>query len=649
MRRRRDPVPRAKAAGHWLAGFLLLGILGGAVVSAAVLLWENLDVRQLAPGLTVVPGPLPMPLSSAGPGVEPTGFKAVLLRSARNQFFYPDTVYYPRTLERWRGLIEEVGGTVREVGSAEELIDAAPDEVVVVPAAPCLSEDEMDALESHLQSGGSLVSNWAVGARDERCAWNGWQAVGRLTGAGDVRELAVREALYLTVPAGTPLSAGLDPGTRIEFIPEAPLALYLPGPRVYWSDWALNPAPDESGGQADVAALSSRTDAGGRTSWFGFRLSQAATPRDSLNMERLVTNGLLWAAGLAAASPAPWPGGSRAALVLVEDVEAEYSNSVAMAALLLEEEAPGTFFPVSQLVLEDGGLAAQLRAAGEVGSQTSDHQPLMGLPLREQRVRLRRSWGEIRGWTGVSPGGLRPPEEVFDANTLEAWADAGGSYVLAVNQARSGSPEMHRVDNGEIVLLPRLIKDDYNVFVQEGAFRTHRLTTAFLEGIGKMRVMGGLAVVAVHTQIIGAGSRLDALRAVLSTARAQDDWWIAQAGDVAEWWARRAEVRVTMLPSEEVPVSSEVPEVPEAADMGADTAVQAPPRFPVVRVEAPGDTGIAGLWVDVVLPWGADSLAPFLDGVPVSYSTTEWGIRVPVGDLSAGETRIIHLRPVEEG
>jgi peptidoglycan/xylan/chitin deacetylase (PgdA/CDA1 family) len=586
-----------------------------------------------------------MPMPTSGPGVEPTGFKAVLFRSARNQFFFPDTVYYPRSLEPWRRLIEDVGGTVREVGSAEELIDAAPDEVLVVPAAPCLSDDEVDALEAHLRAGGSLVSNWAVGARDERCAWDGWQAVGRLTGAGDVRELAVREALYLTVPAGTPLSVGMDPGTRIEFVPEAPLALYLPGPRVYWSDWALNPAPDESGGEADVAALSSRTDAGGRTSWFGFRLSQAATPRDSVNMERLVSNGLVWAAGLAAASPAPWPDGSRAALVLVEDVEADYSNATAMAALLLEEDVPGTFFPVSQLVLEDAGLAAQLASAGEVGSQTSDHQPLMGLPRREQEVRLRRSWGEIREWTGAAPSGLRPPEEVFDANTLEAWAEAGGSYVLAVNQARSGSPEIHEVDRGEVVLLPRLIKDDYNVFVQEGAFRTDRLTAAFLEGTGKMRVMGGLAVVASHTQIIGAGRRLEAIRAVISTAKAQDDWWIAQAGDVAHWWTQRAQVRVTMLPSEEVPPSSTVS---AAADTPADTGAQSPRTFPVVRVEAPEGAGIARLWVDVVLPHVADALAPFVDGVPVSYSTTEWGIRVPVGDLAAGEVRIIHLRPAEE-
>jgi hypothetical protein len=320
--------------------------------------------------------------------------------------------------------------------------------------------------------------------------------------------LASREALFFTVPGGLPLSPGLDPGTRIELRPEPSLALNLPGPRVFWSDWALNPAPDESGGGADVAAVAGRTQEGGRMAWFGFRLSQAATPRDSSRMERLVQNGISWAAGLAVATPATWPNGSRAALVVIQDVEAEFQNAIAMADVLREESLPGTFFPVSRLVMDDRDLADALTSAGEVGSQTSDHTPVAGLTYEDQLVRLRRSWTEIRGWTGQGPTGLRPPEEAFDANTLRAWAEAGGQYVLAVNQARSGSPEIHSIGRGgHVVLLPRLLKDDYNVFVQEGAMRGDRLSEAYLEGTDKLRALGGLAVVASHTQIIGEGRR----------------------------------------------------------------------------------------------------------------------------------------------
>ena len=82
----------------------------------------------------------------------------------------------------------------------------------------------------------------------------------------------------MTIPAGIPLAAGFDPGTRIELRPDPSLSLRKSGPRVYWSDWALNPEPDEGGFQTDVAAMANRTPEGGRTAWFGHRVFQGNNP-----------------------------------------------------------------------------------------------------------------------------------------------------------------------------------------------------------------------------------------------------------------------------------------------------------------------------------------------------------------------------------
>jgi peptidoglycan/xylan/chitin deacetylase (PgdA/CDA1 family) len=616
------------------------------VVVAAVLLWENLDVRQLAPAVATEPGPLPEPVPAVLPGVEPGSFAAAILVSPRNALFFPNPKHYPRDVRRWRELIESSGGQVREVESSEELGAVEPAEVLVLPEVPCLSDEELELVDDHLRAGGSLIANWAVGARDGNCEWRGWDTVKRLSGAGDVRELAVREALYFTVPGGTVLSPGLDPGSRIELHPEAVLALQIPGARVFWSDWALNPAPDESGGGADVAAAAQTTDYGGRVAWFGFHLSQAATPRDSLRLDRMVRNGILWTSGLVTANPAPWPHGRRAALLFVEDVEAEYQNARAMAGVLRDMGLPGSFFVVSQLVMDDPELADLLSQAGEIGSQTSDHTRVAGLTLQDQSVRLRRSWTEIRGWTGIPPSGLRPPEEEFDSNTLRAWQAAGGEYVLAVNQARSGSPEIHWIQGEAMVLLPRLLKDDYNVFVQEGAYRTARLTDAFLEGTDKLRALGGLAVVVVHTQIADTEERLGAIRAVADRARSQGDWWISRADEVAEWWKARASVRVTVLPRQEVSLDADSLPVPASSESptGDVEALLPSPRYEIL-VEAPGDRSISGLWVDLVIPGEGESLATFVDEQPVPSASTEWGLRVPVGDLEPGEVRRVSLYP----
>jgi len=601
----------------------LLGVLGAGVTAAGILLWENIDIRQLAPSLAGPPPPIPTAEVATPAARDGRGFRAVVFSSPRNQAYFPDRSYYLSTLDRWSAVIEETGGTVRTVADAEGLRGVADEELLVLVEAPCLSEIELDAVRAHLYAGGGVVANWATGARDGECEWVGWQALLDLTGAEDVRELPPREGLYVTVPGGVALSPGFDPGTRIELRPDPSLALRLGGPRVYWSDWALNPAPDESGGGADVAAIATYSPLGGRVSWLGMRLQQFATVADSARLTRLAQNGVAWAAGVPYASPAAWPEARRAALVFALEVEDEPTNALFTAEVLERRNLPGSFYVVSRLVSDDGNLARRLAAAGEVGTQTIDHTPLAGLTAQDQRVRLRRAWTDVEEWTGVGPTGLRPPEETFDFNTLMAWRRAGGTYLLAGNEARSASPEIHRVEDGTLVLLPRILKDDYNIIVQDRVLRATSLAQAFLGGTKKMRAIGGLAVVTGHTQIMREGPRIDALGSVADSALAQGDWWIARGSDVADWWTARSLTSVDFQG--------------EATGAPAD-----------LLVAAPADRDIADLWIDVVIPSLPAGMTPLVDGRPVDYEATDWGMRVPVGTLPAGSERTITFVIVED-
>ncbi len=624
---KRDPVPRARDAASWLGGILLLGTLGAGVVAAAILLWENIDLRQVVPELASQPAAPPAPVLGPEAPAAPETFSVLLFASPRNAAWFPDDDYHPGAIRSWRRLLEASGARVREIARAPELAAATPDQLLVLPETPCLSDEEREALTAHLRRGGSVVADWAIGARDGSCRWRGWDVAMALAGAADLREIPSREALFFTVPAGLPLSPGLDPGTRVGLRPDPSLAARLPGARVYWSDWALNPAPDESGGGADAAAVTRRTEEGGRIAWFGFRLGQGATSRDSLLLERAVRNGVLWAAGRAVAEIAPWPDGARSALMVSVDVEAQAANAAPTADLLAREGIPATWFAVSGQVPAAGDLAARLLAAGEIAAQTPDHAPVVGLPPGEQRVRLRRAVSDLEEWAGVRPGGLRPPEEAFDLATVEAWSQAGGRYLVALNEARSGSPELHATTGSgpPLVLLPRLVKDDYNVFVQEGAIRSDRLAEAYADGMAKLRALGGLAVLSAHTQILASPTRRDALVRSAAAARVQGDWWLAAGGEIADWWRGRAQARVRPVPADA-----------EGVPVGATWAFE---------VEAP--EGLAGGWLELVVPEGEDRV-PVRDGEPVAYETTPWGLRVPLGPLAPCERRSVALVPAPD-
>ena len=401
---------------------------------------------------------------------------------------------------------------------------------------------------------------------------------------------------------------------------------------MYWSDWALNPAPDDDGAGADVAVVATRSPQGGRTTWFGARASQAATPADSVRLERLMKNGILWAAGIAVAYPSPWPTAARAALVFAIDVEGQdvYVNALDAAAMFEIESLPATFFAVSQLVADDDALARALTAAGEVGSQTVDHTPLAGLTVQDQNLRLRRSWGEIERWTGIGPAGLRPPEDAFDVTTLRAWKLAGGRYVLASNEARSASPELHDTGEGHVVLLPRLLKDDYTVIVRDVTLRSQRLADAFLAGTRKMRAIGGLAIVLGHTQIMVSGPRLDAFRAVADTVRAEGDWWIARGDEVADWWLARSQVELSWV---------------EAASPPAGRGMR-PAGVSDLLVTT--EVTLNDFWVDVFAPGLEESAIPLVDGTSVDFAEKDWGVQVRIGTLRPGEVRRISLVVVED-
>jgi peptidoglycan/xylan/chitin deacetylase (PgdA/CDA1 family) len=631
MRPERDPVPRAREAWLWLSGLLLLGVLGAGAVAAAALLWENIDIRQLTPGLAQVQSLPPEPDPPAPPAIAALPFEAVLFDSPRNRRFPTDTTFYTDELDRWRDLVAALGGRVRLAEDADDLRGLSDTDLLLMPEAPCLTTGELAAVGEHVGTGGSLVANWAIGTRAEDCEWRGWEALLDLTGAEDVRELPSRQALYFAVPAGLAVSPGVDPGTRVELRPDRSIALKTAGSHVYWSDWALNPAPDPDGAGADAVVSTTETQGGGRVAWFGLRLGQAATPRDSMLVRRVVQNGVLWAAGVPVVAPSPWPDAARAALVFTLDVEAEHQNASGVAQVLEAEGLTASFFAVSQAVKDDGELAETLARVGEVGSQTVDHTPIVGLPPQEQELRLRRAADEIERWTGVAPTGLHPPEEAHDSASLAAWKLAGGRYVLGGTGARSGSPELHTVPGGSMVVLPRVLKDDYGVFVQDGAVRAKRLSDAFVAGVDKMRAIGGLAVIAGHTQIMSRGTRLDAIRVVADSARSQGDWWITRADRVAEWWAARGEVVLSW---------SEPAPLPMLDGIRAS-------GLPDLMVHGPS-AEMDGLWIDLVVP-GSDRLIPLVDGRTVEFKTTEWGLQVPVGLLRAGESRRMSFIFMVEG
>lgn len=616
----RDPAPRAREAVRWLPGLAFLGLLAAGIAGAAMLFWEYVDVETLlqaeeAPSVERITDSGVPPAAPASP--EGT-FRVGVLETEASAPFFPDPGFYGGQVDRWRALLDSLGADITTVSTAGELEALDRSVPVVVPVAPCLSFELAMTLYRRARTGGSLVLEGPVGARDEACEWRGWSVVRSFTGARDVRQVEPRESLYLTVPAGLPISHGLVPGDRIEFGHDLQVAVEVRRMGGYWSDWALSPRPVAGTEQVVTGALTRVTEAGGRVTWFGFLGSEAATADDRRRVRRMQASAVAWAAGRPMASLAGWPDGSQAALLLTEDVEGAPENARLLADLLERRQLPGSFFVVSDFVEDEPELAATLAARGEVGTHSVDHRTLAGHTEGDQLARLRRSRTSTASWCDCEVDGLRPPKELFDRGTLKAWRQVGGGYLAAENQGRSASPELHEVPGGDrpMVLLPRVMKDDYNLLVNDG-LSWPEAVPALVESARKVHRLGGLAMVSFRTQLLDLGAA-DALEASVDSLTAWEGWWPATAGQAAAWWRARHAAGL-------------------AVGRVGDDRLE-------LRLAAPADTALRGATVSVLPPGDPEEWTPAADGQGLRFTRTPYEVRVVVDEVAAGDTATIVLR-----
>ncbi|UCF19965.1 MAG: polysaccharide deacetylase family protein [Gemmatimonadota bacterium] len=569
--------PRARTPAAWGGAILLLGLLTAGLIGAAVLLWQSIDIEAVLEAATDEPPAVEAVVAEVVlprlPTVAP--WSVYLYESRHSADFFPDSEYYPALLERWGELLGEVGAGVSRVGDAGS-VDGLPSGVLlVIPAAVCLDSDERAAVKRFRGRGGHLLVSWAIGARDADCNWLGYGYVGELTGAESAGPMEAGPPTYLVAPHGGAATAGLPPGSRIELKNEPWIGVRADESVVFWSDWALN-AKMAPGGGAAGAVLTSTGDSGGRLAWFGYRLDMGASERDQRLVDRLAHNVALWAGGHVVADVDPWPRGYRAALTVTQDVEHSFRNSQRLAQRLSQLDVPVTFFVVTQLAMQYPELARSLQAAGEVGSHGVDHRQIAGRRWGTQLMAMWTARSALEDWLGGAPPGFRPPRELFDRSTLEGWRRLGGRYIAASNGARSAAPELFRMRAGEIVVLPRVVDDDYTVMVVRGRRAPDVLRAEFEAAVEKIRSLGGLDLLTTHTQLMDSDGRIAAVESAVNVARAAGDVWIARASEVAEWWLQRSDLEV---------------EVRGRLDHSA-----------AVSVRNRGEESISGAWLHFYLP-----------------------------------------------
>jgi peptidoglycan/xylan/chitin deacetylase (PgdA/CDA1 family) len=263
------------------------------------------------------------------------------------------------------------------------------------------------------------------------------------------------------------------------------------------------------------------------------------------------------------APPYRWPDGKRSAVCFSADVDAEapylWANRAGLPRhlALLEQRRfgpreglwrildmldrlgiKGTFFTPSVVAeLHPEILPALVARGHEIGLHGHLHEIVSEVSQEAFEAALDRSLAVFEAQTTARPAGFRSPAWEMTPGMIAALAARG----LAYDSSLSGYDHPYEIDG--LVEVPVQWQIDDAVFFRffGGGVdkwppaRAADVGEAWLDEFEAGRAYGQLLMITIHPWISGRAQRVAMLERVLRHIAAQDDVWIATAGEIARW------------------------------------------------------------------------------------------------------------------
>jgi peptidoglycan/xylan/chitin deacetylase (PgdA/CDA1 family) len=519
-------------------------------------------------------------------------------------------------VKAWREALRRLGVETRVVGDAELESGEIREPVIVLPSVAVLSDGQASRLKQLVASGRGVVATWQLGLYRPDQSFRGPEVLRTLFGVSPVERDQVPRPHFFALRTGSPLTAGMPGGLRLEISPyDEPLLLGGDGGDADWVRWEML-AFGAIGSPVRPHAVSHKRIGAGRAVWFDFE-PNAATAASASMVESLVRNAVWWAGQQPLGGADLWPNGARVAAVFGLDTEHRFEQAPVVAKLFAKKRRRLTFFCVSDLARANAALMPELMAAGEIGSHTDDHKIVAGRPLPDQLAHLEASAAALRGLGAPRVDGFRAPEEQSDAATMTAALRAGFGYVAGGDKDRTEpviTPE-------GLVLLPRIPHDDFHWLMKENVQDADVLKDAVREDLEQIERLGGLYFFSFHTQTLDRPALLEALEDLLDRTGRRSVWQ-AEGRDVASWWRARAGVAVRV----------------DAVRAGR------------LRVRVTSESDVPTLPITVYPPGVGRPMGPVAEqgDLPTharTISNPDPAVRLTLENLTAGETRIFNLDP----
>lgn len=416
--------------------------------------------------------------------------------------------------------------------------------LLILPAAYCLSQEQMDAVKTFLSQERGVILTHLSGNRDADGSERRWSLTSDITG-GEPRYIPrvskPGEGRTLYVGGENPLAANLPPGFPMEVRTyDEPVTLKLRDPRsrvaATWraGEGIAGDQPQENAGIVYGNYL------GGRFVWLGFsEQSVPAVEETWVFFDRLLGNAIDWTVFRAVAGKMTWPK-TRAAATFSIIAHRDLPRAQELQGLFLEEGVRPAFLignrevPINRVTLERLGQGAEIAASttASVAAIKDGFPPELIQQLEQARDDFREHLHqEVTGFN--LPHAPR--------SDYERISRLGYDYIWLDSEFRSVpkmAPVVRRPLFGRIhrpVLIFQGGRGDRLLIEEEGVIEPERLLQLLLEDFEHTLQLGGLYSVTLHSHLIGREIYADAVRQWLKEIN-RKEVWAASPREIAEWW-----------------------------------------------------------------------------------------------------------------
>lgn len=422
-------------------------------------------------------------------------------------------------------------------------------QLIIMPGAKALSDNELLELRKYIEDGGSILTTGSFGTLNEKKEWRGWDFVMTVFGSNFTHEITPQKARskYHTLRGNTPLTAGIPAGYPLKLTTvDNPICLEVMEPRVNqastWYNFRYEEGLVEEGIKKNAGIIYG-TYGKGRFVWYGFEITNIVGENEDYGyFEKLITNSLNWLNYKPITYVVDWPQSYKAAGIFIIKLDDSLNNFYNIYNFCKTNNFTPTFLAEKQTIikyskeilplLKIGNLVPIVDVGYQYDNTTKKYSPY---DYKTQYNAIKDIKDFIKNKYGIEIYGISVKQGKFDMNTLKALNDADLKYLLTDSLTDRSLPYAVFFKKNPIIVFTKTARDDIEIIKNYNLSEPEFQLYTYEEDVDRILFEGGVFLLKNNTSLQLKNEYYSVIPQLYEYMK-RNNYWLTNLSQLYNWW-----------------------------------------------------------------------------------------------------------------